>query len=906
MKINNFECINKLINFFSEFNIAAENVQYEFNNLINDEYIVERYYNLIKYLEKDENKIFYESKYNPEKWLDIFFNDVIDLDIFKKVFGDDCMIPIGGRNNHLIIRAKRSKEVLENINIFRDKINVSRLSESKEFNWTEENIDLGIKLKIWNWELLSKNIALPWSFEFIEKYKKFLDWKYVKANKYLIWDLEKITKYQNYIFLSKTLKYNEFTWATSDYSKAIIETKKNYSLETNFNVKWTNSLIRKYESYLDLDSLIFNGSVVIDDEFVELFEDKINFKSLSSLNSQRLKITPTTIEKYIDRWDFSVLIKNSNIKLEFSLLEKIKDKIDWNYLIIRKDIFWCNESIEKYSNFIFGANNEVERKKREGSFIDYQGYCNRINHSGYFESNENVEWTDNLIYKYADKWKWSILLRNPKIIISHELLEKVKHFIDWDSFFKYGNTDWTEGIIDKYLGNLSYDVDIKLLYGNVNVKWDLQKFEKYVLKYKSKQRPLHLDPFQKERAEIHLKNYGQTLEEKEFNKSLANFCSNAKLNTEIIIKYKHLWKYIVHSSTHKYKLSDFGSYENDTYFSAWECLLNNINIYWDSKLLESCLDEIVLNEINWGSNLYLDVNFIDKYWDFCKHEKVWNIGNYNSGAYSENKIVYLRDFFKYCKIVDLDLKKLKKFEFKWINTLFGSYFINDSIKELIIKEYENMKNNNISYLYKNPKLIKQLLGIEEFEGLRISTIYLSLNSARFLTKNNLLVHEYSNTELEDILTEKTLNYEFLFTGLLNYMIFIEQIGALFNLPIDLIVKHFFPNKFSDEELNSLKQFRNSFAHRFSLATENKGDKSRKFRLNHCSLETEKPIVEACFPWNGTYYSKNDSTSDTIINVRSFINFCEEFYYKVVSENEKDNLLLVIQENEILAKFTIIN
>ena len=79
------------------------------------------------------------------------------------------------------------------------------------------------------------------------------------------------------------------------------------------------------------------------------------------------------------------------------------------------------------------------------------------------------------------------------------------------------------------------------------------------------------------------------------------------------------------------------------------------------------------------------------------------------------------------------------------------------------------------------KLIKQLLGIEKFENQRISTIYLSLNSARFLTKNNLLVTEYSNNELEDALTEKAMNYEFLFSGLLNYLIFIEQIGGLFNL-----------------------------------------------------------------------------------------------------------------------------
>ena len=201
------------------------------------------------------------------------------------------------------------------------------------------------------------------------------------------------------------------------------------------------------------------------------------------------------------------------------------------------------------------------------------------------------------------------------------------------------------------------------------------------------------------------------------------------------------------------------------------------------------------------------------------------------------------------------------------------------------------------------KLIKQLLGIEKFENQRISTIYLSLNSARFLTKNNLLVTEYSNNELEDALTEKAMNYEFLFSGLLNYLIFIEQIGGLFNLSIDLVVKHFFSNRFSDEQLNSLKQFRHSFAHRFSLATENKGDNSRKFMLNHQSPVNEKPIVEANPKWDGNYDTKSDET-DTVINVKSFINFCEEFYNKVVSENEKGNLQLTIQENEIMAKYTI--
>lgn len=219
-----------------------------------------------------------------------------------------------------------------------------------------------------------------------------------------------------------------------------------------------------------------------------------------------------------------------------------------------------------------------------------------------------------------------------------------------------------------------------------------------------------------------------------------------------------------------------------------------------------------------------------------------------------------------------------------------------------------MKNMAISNCYSNPQLVKQLLGLEKFDDERKSTIYIALNSARFFTKNNLFVHEYCKPELEDILTEKELNYEFLFSGLLNYLIFIEQIGGLFGLDIKKVIEKFFPNEFSNEEKESIYQFRNSFAHRFSLATQNNGTNSRKFRLEHNSNENEKPINKAKEKWfkdikDDIYKDKSDET-DTVVNVKSFINFCEEFYNKVVSENENNNLLLVIQENEIMAKYTI--
>ncbi len=205
------------------------------------------------------------------------------------------------------------------------------------------------------------------------------------------------------------------------------------------------------------------------------------------------------------------------------------------------------------------------------------------------------------------------------------------------------------------------------------------------------------------------------------------------------------------------------------------------------------------------------------------------------------------------------------------------------------------------------RLLKQLLGLELFDDNRTSTIYLSLNSARFLTKNNLFTLKYYDKILENNLSDKGLNYELLFSGLLNYMIFIEQIGSLFYSQdsIKQIIEKLFPKFFTDDEKVSIVQFRNCFAHRFSLATENKGNNSRKFRLELYSLESEKPIIEAKPKWEGDYSIKTNET-DTIINVKSLIKFCENLFNSVISENEKGNLRLVMQENEIMAKFTIVN
>ena len=138
----------------------------------------------------------------------------------------------------------------------------------------------------------------------------------------------------------------------------------------------------------------------------------------------------------------------------------------------------------------------------------------------------------------------------------------------------------------------------------------------------------------------------------------------------------------------------FGTYYENTYHSLWKNLFDNINITWDDILLEACLESIIINEMHWAK-LKLSVNFINKFWNYNKEENIWHIGNYDTGTYSNISNVYLRDYFKNCEIVDLNLKLFIENEFKWINSsLINKYSINDSIENMILSEYIKRDNGN--------------------------------------------------------------------------------------------------------------------------------------------------------------------------------------------------------------------
>ena len=104
--------------------------------------------------------------------------------------------------------------------------------------------------------------------------------------------------------------------------------------------KWNEELLRKYRGEIDWEALSCNNEMLWTASILENFKNYIDWKALSGIAPERL-LTPKIIDKFADKWDWSELSDNGNLKLSYALLDKFADKWDWERIINR----WRSEEI---------------------------------------------------------------------------------------------------------------------------------------------------------------------------------------------------------------------------------------------------------------------------------------------------------------------------------------------------------------------------------------------------------------------------------------------------------------------------------------------------------------------------------------------------------------------------------
>lgn len=196
------------------------------------------------------------------------------------------------------------------------------------------------------------------------------------------------------------------------------------------------------------------------------------------------------------------------------------------------------------------------------------------------------------------------------------------------------------------------------------------------------------------------------------------------------------------------------------------------------------------------------------------------------------------------------------------------------------------------------------------EPLRVSLLILLLRGARSLSGRDVETGKYIGSEFNEPNFINGTYQSLQFTGIINYLILLEQIGSIFEPKnkeaikrkneICLALTYFSRLRGKEKEILAIYNLRNSLVHKFGLATCSKDD-SFKFMF---SQQRNSNVVELGV-WNGDFSNKSDTTLTTIF-IHDLADLIEDVYNEICAAWEVDKLKMKYSEkmDEFFSRFTI--
>lgn len=466
--------------------------------------------------------------------------------------------------------------------------------------------------------------------------------------------------------------------------------------------------------------------------YSDLFElkDYLDWRFVSS--NQQIEFTDEVINSFEDYWSIPELINNpkiawnsSNIKMLFGkkLKEKssginIKNIIRENfkifYLIIIENPFsWDENEIKEFIgerkvfsdidylnqyNKIFSSFSDF-RPKNKWDINSLSFIVNKtpiVLNWEKLSSSNNIEWSPELIEKFADYWDWDSLSDNGSLPWNYKLLIKFADKWNWQ-LVHIVRPDYIQriynGVIKKKLS-----ADFALIVCNSNVNWDNKTLLEIVVSVN----------FQNPKLKKHyFKSIELNLPELEY-----YFYSN-------LIRNEYVTKSIEDCINYK-----------DKYY--WNSLIYNKKIKWSLETLEELQD--VLDNYDWL--------------ELCKQPHItWNFAMLN--RYKDN--INWESIFKYGKF-SINISQIKRL----LNTLSENQKINlDIIIDFLNNKYIAIDVSIIQLLQKLlPEEQPNWFWLEEYNNINSLLDFNRVN--KFLFKNldskdiEVILEKVSKFKLEPI------------------------------------------------------------------------------------------------------------------------------------------------------------
>lgn len=123
--------------------------------------------------------------------------------------------------------------------------------------------------------------------------------------------------------------------------------------ELSESFEWTEQMLDKHKNQVDWKLISQNINIVWTPAMLEKFKRLIDWKELSSTGCETI-LTGDTLEQYKDYWDWSELSENTDLEMNYQLIDRFINQWDWPELINRwhEDNLYNIDFLERYADKI--------------------------------------------------------------------------------------------------------------------------------------------------------------------------------------------------------------------------------------------------------------------------------------------------------------------------------------------------------------------------------------------------------------------------------------------------------------------------------------------------------------------------------------------------------------------------
>jgi hypothetical protein len=260
------------------------------------------------------------------------------------------------------------------------------LSFNQSINWAE--VAPAYAHRIY-WEGACNNPNFVWQHDYFEKYGDQIDWDWICHYK-LPFSIDFLFKYRENLAWWR-LSYNKYIPWGEEILEYFAHRWDWYSLSSNAAIPFTDELIKKFGDRWIYSCMSMNEQLVSDEKlpWLQSFTE-IDYECLSWTKKD---FTLAFLEEHEKLFDWNYLTTNEYLPWSLQLIERFKDRWQFAQLAENPKIPWTLNFIEQHEDlWNWGGD-------KPGIFVG----------SGGISSNEGIPWTFDFIDRYFKRLSWGRL-----------------------------------------------------------------------------------------------------------------------------------------------------------------------------------------------------------------------------------------------------------------------------------------------------------------------------------------------------------------------------------------------------------------------------------------------------------------------------------------------------------------